>query len=66
LTGDFSPQFSIKHMHKDLRLALRHAASLGLRLDETAAVERAYATAAEQGLGELDFSALLKVVRAAN
>ena len=63
LTGDFSPQFSIKHMHKDLRLALRHAASLGLRLDETAAVERAYAAAAEQGLGELDFSALLKVVR---
>ena len=66
LSGDFSPQFSIKHMHKDLRLALRHAASLGLRLDETAAVERAYAAAAEQGLGELDFSALLKVVRAAN
>lgn len=66
LSGDFSPQFSIKHMHKDLRLALRHAASVGLRLDETAAVERAYATAAEQGLGELDFSALLKVVREAN
>ena len=66
LSGDFSPQFSIKHMHKDLRLALRHAASVGLRLDETAAVERAYAAAAEQGLGELDFSALLKVVREAN
>ena len=66
LSGDFSPQFSIKHMHKDLRLALRHAASVGLRLDETAAVERAYAAAADQGLGELDFSALLKVVREAN
>jgi 3-hydroxyisobutyrate dehydrogenase-like beta-hydroxyacid dehydrogenase len=66
LSGDFSPQFSIKHMHKDLRLALRHAASLGLRLDETATVERAYTAAAEQGLGELDFSALVKVVRQGN
>jgi 3-hydroxyisobutyrate dehydrogenase-like beta-hydroxyacid dehydrogenase len=66
LSGDFSPQFSIKHMHKDLRLALRHAASLGLRLDETAAVERAYAAAAEQGLGELDYSALLTIVRQEN
>lgn len=64
LTGDFSPQFSIKHMHKDLRLALAHAASLGLKLDETAAVERAYATAEQQGMGDLDFAALLQVVRA--
>jgi 3-hydroxyisobutyrate dehydrogenase-like beta-hydroxyacid dehydrogenase len=63
LSGDFSPQFSIKHMHKDLRLALAHAASLGLTLAETAAVERAYATAEERGMGELDFSALLQVVR---
>lgn len=66
LSGDFSPQFSIKHMHKDLRLALAHAASLGLQLDETAAVERAYATAEERGLGDLDFSALLQVVRASS
>ena len=66
LSGDFSPQFSIKHMHKDLRLALAHAASLGLRLDETTAVERAYATAEERGLGELDFAALLQVVRASS
>ncbi len=53
-------------MHKDLRLALAHAASLGLQLDETAAVERAYATAEERGMGDLDFSALLQVVRASS
>jgi 3-hydroxyisobutyrate dehydrogenase-like beta-hydroxyacid dehydrogenase len=64
LSGDFSPQFSVKHMHKDLCLALAHAASLGLKLDETAAVERAYATAEQRGLGDLDFAALLQVVRA--
>jgi 3-hydroxyisobutyrate dehydrogenase-like beta-hydroxyacid dehydrogenase len=63
LGGDYSPQFSIKHMHKDLRLALRHAASLGLVLDETAAVERAYAMAQGRGMGDLDFAALLEVVR---
>ena len=63
LSGDFSPQFSIKHMHKDLRLALAHAASLGLTMDETASVERSYADAEAQGMGDLDFSALLKQVR---
>ncbi len=65
LSGDFSPQFSIKHMHKDLRLALAHAASLGLTLPETASVERSYAQAQELGMGELDFSALIEVVRGA-
>ena len=63
LSGDFSPQFSIKHMHKDLRLALAHAASLGLTMDETASVERSYAEAEARGMGDLDFSALLNVVR---
>ena len=65
LAGDYSPQFSVKHMHKDLRLALAFAGSLGLRLDQTATVERAYATAEAQGRGDEDFAALLEVVKAA-
>ncbi len=64
IAGDYSPQFSIKHMHKDLRLALGLAAAAGLELPETAVVERAYAEAARRGMGDLDFSALLEIVRA--
>jgi 3-hydroxyisobutyrate dehydrogenase-like beta-hydroxyacid dehydrogenase len=63
LSGDYSPQFSIKHMHKDLRLALGLAKDLGLELAETATVERAYAEAARRGMGDLDFAALLEIVR---
>ena len=65
LAGDYSPQFSVKHMHKDLRLALAFAGSLGLRLDQTATVERAYATAEAEGRGDQDFAALLEVVKSA-
>jgi 3-hydroxyisobutyrate dehydrogenase-like beta-hydroxyacid dehydrogenase len=61
--GDYSPQFSIKHMHKDLRLALALAASTGLELAETATVQRAYAEAERRGMGDLDFAALLELVR---
>lgn len=64
ISGDYSPQFSIKHMHKDLRLVLALAASVGLDLSETAVVERAYAEASRRGMGDSDFSALLEIARA--
>lgn len=63
LSGDWSPQFSIKHMHKDLRLALALGRDHGLGLATTAAVERAYATAEAAGRGDQDFAALLEIVR---
>ena len=65
ISGDYSPQFSIKHMHKDLRLVLALAAGAGLDLAETAVVERAYAEAGRRGLGDSDFSALLEIVKQA-
>ena len=63
ISGDYSPQFSIKHMHKDLRLALAHAKTLDLTLAETATVQGLYAEAEKRGLGDQDFSALLEIVR---
>jgi 3-hydroxyisobutyrate dehydrogenase-like beta-hydroxyacid dehydrogenase len=63
LSGDYSPQFSIKHMHKDLRLALAHAKTLELTLAETATVQGLYAEAEKRGLGDQDFAALLEIVR---
>lgn len=56
--GDFSPQFSVKHMHKDMRLASVTAGAGALPLLE--GVRERLRLAEEKGSGEEDFSALLK------
>ena len=59
-TGDFSPQFSVKHMHKDMRLASGAAGVARLPLLE-AARER-LRLAEESGAADLDFSAVMKLL----
>jgi glyoxylate/succinic semialdehyde reductase len=59
-TGDFSAQFSVKHLHKDLRLAARTAAGADFPVME--AVRAALQTAEARGLGDEDFSALIKLI----
>jgi 3-hydroxyisobutyrate dehydrogenase len=59
-TGDFSPQFSVKHMHKDMRLASGAAKDSPLPLLE-AARERLQ-LAESHGFADEDFSALLKLL----
>jgi 3-hydroxyisobutyrate dehydrogenase-like beta-hydroxyacid dehydrogenase len=59
-TGDFSPQFSVKHMHKDMRLASGAAKDAPLPLLE-AARERLQ-LAESHGFADEDFSALLKLL----
>lgn len=63
LAGDWSPQFSVKHMAKDVRLAQRLAAAQGLPLPLTAAAERTFAAAELRGLSDSDFCAILDVIR---
>lgn len=58
--GDFAPQFSVKHMSKDMRLASRTAGGGGLPILETVRV--ALQTAEDRGLGDEDFSALIKLL----
>jgi len=54
--GDFSPQFSVKHLHKDLRLASATAGCIELpALD---AVREQLKTAEARGLGDADFAVL--------
>jgi 3-hydroxyisobutyrate dehydrogenase-like beta-hydroxyacid dehydrogenase len=59
-TGDFAPQFSIKHMLKDVRLATGLAAAgttpLGI------AVRKQLEQATERGFSDEDMSALIKVL----
>jgi 3-hydroxyisobutyrate dehydrogenase-like beta-hydroxyacid dehydrogenase len=64
LCSDYRPQFSIKHMHKDLRLVLALAAAHGLSLPQTATVRSSYARAEEAGMGEADFAAMVETLRA--
>ncbi len=63
LAGDYSPQFSVKHMAKDVRLAQRLAATSGLALPLTAAAEATFTQAEARGLADLDFCAILDVIR---
>jgi 3-hydroxyisobutyrate dehydrogenase-like beta-hydroxyacid dehydrogenase len=60
-TRDFAPQFSVKHMHKDMRLA---EASNGAGLPMLATVRRCLADAERQGMGDQDFSALIRLLSA--
>lgn len=61
-TRDDSPQFSVKHMRKDLGLALGSAGDLNMRL--TQATKIIYDQGMDEGLGDLDFIALRKLVEA--
>ena len=53
---EFSPQFSLKHMAKDLRLALD--AATGLPLSQTRTVIQTYEEGLKRGWGDEDFSVL--------
>jgi 3-hydroxyisobutyrate dehydrogenase-like beta-hydroxyacid dehydrogenase len=61
-SGDFSPQFSLKHMGKDLRLALETAADLGLSLDQSTRLAEAYAKGIDAGWQEDDFIGLIRIL----
>lgn len=58
--ADFSPQFSVKHMHKDMRLTSRTAGCDDFSVLD--AVRETLKTAEARGMGDEDFSALIKVV----
>ncbi|HKB91949.1 MAG TPA: NAD(P)-dependent oxidoreductase [Opitutaceae bacterium] len=59
-SGDFSPQFSVKHMHKDMRLAAGDPD--GAKLPLLAAVRDCLKAAEVRGLGDEDISAVIKLL----
>jgi 3-hydroxyisobutyrate dehydrogenase-like beta-hydroxyacid dehydrogenase len=61
--GEFPPAFPLKHMQKDLRLALRLAEECGQPLFATATVNELYKAALAQNLGDFDFAAVGRVIR---
>ena len=57
-TGDFAPQFSLKHMGKDLHLALGMAGELSL--PQTEALVKLYEAGLRSGWGDQDFITLMR------
>jgi 3-hydroxyisobutyrate dehydrogenase-like beta-hydroxyacid dehydrogenase len=64
LERDFEPLFKLEHMLKDVRHCLSEAEALGVRLPLAEEAERLYAAAADSGLGERDFAAVIEAVEA--
>jgi 3-hydroxyisobutyrate dehydrogenase-like beta-hydroxyacid dehydrogenase len=61
--GEFPTAFPLKHMQKDLRLALRLAEEVGQPLFATATINELFKTALAEGLGDADFAAVSRVIR---
>ena len=59
---DYSPQFSLKHMAKDLRLALETAADLSLSLEQTGHLKNMYDRGMAAGWSEDDFIGLMRLI----
>ena len=60
LGKDFSPQFSLKHMYKDLKLALETADQTVLPLGKS--LKRIYDSGMKKGFAEDDFSGLIRLL----
>jgi 3-hydroxyisobutyrate dehydrogenase-like beta-hydroxyacid dehydrogenase len=61
--SEFPAAFPLKHMQKDLRLALRLAEEVGQPLFATATVNELFKTALSKGLGDADFAAVSRAIR---
>lgn len=59
---DYSPQFSLKHMAKDLRLALETAADLTVSLEQTGNLKKIYDQGMAAGWSEDDFIGLMRLL----
>lgn len=61
--NDFTPSFPLKLMAKDIGYAMNEAAKCGLPLQTAGPALEVFKHAVDQGLGDQDFSAVVKSVR---
>ncbi len=59
---DYSPQFSLKNMEKDLRLALETAADFSLSLEQTEHLKKIYDQGMSAGWADDDFIGLMRLL----
>src|SRR5579859_7114655 len=62
LRGDFSPNFPLRLMHKDIHLALDAAREARVRLPGLETVDEIYEIAHDEGHDDLDYAATLDIV----
>jgi len=62
MEADYSPQFSLKHMGKDLRLTLESASEGEIALPQTSHLHELYGQAQEKGWGDDDFIGLIRLL----
>lgn len=62
LNRDFSANFPLRLMHKDIRLALESAKEARIKLPGLEAVEEVYDLASEEGQQDLDYAATLTLL----
>ena len=62
LRRDFTPNFPLRLMHKDIHLMLDAAKEARVKLPALETVAEIYEVAAEEGLGDLDFAATLELL----
>jgi len=60
IAADFDPRFSLKHMFKDVQIALAMAAEHGVELPETAAFAGSAMAGLQNGWGDMDFSSIAR------
>ncbi|RNC66599.1 MAG: NAD(P)-dependent oxidoreductase, partial [Desulfuromonadales bacterium] len=60
--GNYAPAFPLKHMQKDLRLAVALGDRLGQPLHAAAATNELFKGAKAAGFGDEDFAALFKAL----
>ena len=61
-SGNFEVEFPLRWMHKDMQLVSQTAYESGAAIPAASAAKEVYAAAVRKGLGELDFSAVYKVL----
>ena len=61
--NDFSVEFPLQWMHKDLHLAMETAFETGAPLPAMGVAKELYAMALQEGLAEEDFTAVYKILR---
>jgi 3-hydroxyisobutyrate dehydrogenase-like beta-hydroxyacid dehydrogenase len=62
LRRDFTPNFPLHLMHKDIRLMLEAARELRVKLPALETVEEIYDVACEEGQGDLDFASVITLL----
>ena len=63
MESDYSPQFSLKHMGKDLRLTLETAQENQTQLPQTQRLRELYESGLAQGFGDDDFIGLIRLLQ---